>query len=241
MARYGFFIDLGRCVGCQACTVACQNVNALAPEVRLTKVCRTAVGDLTNLRATYRVQQCLHCDDPPCVAVCPTGATYKSADGPVLLNAEDCIGCRYCTTACPYDARTFDAATGKVAKCSMCFSRVEAGESTACVATCLGGARISGDLDDPDSAISAAIRQPGTVRIGGTSMHFKLPPGWGREVLPPDLAWPAYVYPWQSILQPLGQLLLGGAAAAVAVSFAANLVNGLRERGSHHEDQPDAE
>lgn len=241
MARYGMFIDLGRCVGCQACTVACQNINMLNPVVHLTRVCRTTAGEPPHLRATFRVQQCLHCDDPPCAAVCPTGATFKTADGPVLIRAEDCIGCRYCMTACPYDARTFDETTGKVAKCSMCLARMQAGEATACAATCLGRARICGDLEDPGSEISQAISQPGTVRVGGTSTFFRLPPGWEREVLPPDLSWPAYVYPWQSILQPLGQLLLGGAAAAVAVSFAANLVRGLRERGNHHEDQRDAQ
>lgn len=237
--RCGFYIDLSLCAGCQACTVACQNQNGLLPDQAFTRVLRHETGTFPDIKALFLVQcQCLHCEAPACTEVCPTGATYKTAEGPVLINGEDCIGCRYCATACPYNARIFDPETGKAEKCSLCFTaRVQNGDVPACVATCLAGARQIGDLDNPEDPIHKLVMEPNVVHVAGTSFYFKLPPHFDRSVLPPDFKAPAFVYPWQSILQPLGQLMMGGAAAAVAVSMAAHGLKALRERGKgndHH-------
>jgi Fe-S-cluster-containing dehydrogenase component len=102
--------------------------------------------------------QCQHCEDAPCVAVCPTGASYVNADGVVLVDRERCIGCKYCMTACPYNARIQDHETGEVEKCRFCVL-TDDGQvpEPACVGTCVTGARIFGDLDDPSSDLSKAI------------------------------------------------------------------------------------
>ena len=101
---------------------------------------------------------CNHCNHPPCVTVCPTGATWKrEEDGIVVVDPDLCIGCKYCILACPYDARFLNPVTGAADKCDFCLHRVEKGLVPSCVNTCVGGARIFGDLGDPDSDISKLI------------------------------------------------------------------------------------
>jgi Fe-S-cluster-containing dehydrogenase component len=102
--------------------------------------------------------QCQHCEDAPCVSVCPTGASYINNEGIVLVDRERCIGCKYCMTACPYHARIQDHETGEVEKCRFCVWHDDGSVPTpACVDTCVTNARIFGDLDDPESEISQAI------------------------------------------------------------------------------------
>ena len=120
---------------------------------------------------------CQHCANPPCVDVCPTGASFKRADGIVLVDRHSCIGCRYCVMACPYKARSFvhepvtdqkpDVPRGKgcVESCTMCVHRVDDGRKPACVEACPEGAMLFGDLNDPDSAISRRVREISTTRI----------------------------------------------------------------------------
>ena len=100
---------------------------------------------------TYMLPRlCNHCEEPPCIPVCPVSATYKRPDGIVVVNNERCVGCAYCVQACPYDARFINHETNKADKCTFCAHRVEAGLLPACVETCVGGARIFGDLNDPN-------------------------------------------------------------------------------------------
>lgn len=234
MARYGFYMDMVACAGCQACTVACQNLNGLDPRNAFTRVHRYEAGAFPDLQAAFVARQCMHCDDPPCTEVCPTGASYKMAEGPVRIDGDKCIGCRYCITACPYDAREVDVNTGKVIKCTECYERSAAGLPPGCVQTCIAGARLAGDLDDPASAISQAVQQPGVVQVKGTSVYLKLPAHVARSAFPADFRAPAHVYPWQSILQPLGQLILGGTGLALVASFAAQTLSAAREGGKDH-------
>ena len=96
---------------------------------------------------------CNHCEKPACVPVCPVGATFKREDGLVLINADTCIGCGFCVQACPYDARFLNHETHTADKCTFCAHRIAAGLLPACVETCVGGARIFGDLHDPQSVV----------------------------------------------------------------------------------------
>ncbi|SMB99319.1 prokaryotic molybdopterin-containing oxidoreductase family, iron-sulfur binding subunit [Thermanaeromonas toyohensis ToBE] len=106
--RWGMVIDLGRCVGCSACTVACKAENHLPPGVVYRPVLEEEMGSYPNVERKFLPRPCMQCEKPPCVKVCPVGATYKRPDGIVVIDYEKCIGCRYCLTACPYGARTFD-------------------------------------------------------------------------------------------------------------------------------------
>lgn len=106
--RWGMVIDLRKCVGCSACTVACKAENKLPPGVVYRPVIVNEVGTFPNVSMQFTPRPCMQCENPPCVPVCPVGATYKRPDGIVAIDYDVCIGCRYCLTACPYQARTFD-------------------------------------------------------------------------------------------------------------------------------------
>ena len=163
--HWGMLVDVRQCIGCQACTVACSNEND------------TPAGSFRTIVSTYSVAQpedagqpagtyvlprlCNHCDNPPCVPVCPVGATFKRDDGLVLVDGDRCVGCAYCVQACPYDARFINHDTGKADKCTFCGHRLAAGLLPACVETCVGGARIFGDLNDAKGELRQRIDAAG--------------------------------------------------------------------------------
>jgi len=101
-------IDLRKCVGCNACTIACISENRLPPGVLYRPVIEEEMGEYPNVTRRFIPRPCMHCEHPPCTPVCPVKATYKRPDGIVVVDYDRCIGCRYCLTACPYNARTFD-------------------------------------------------------------------------------------------------------------------------------------
>jgi len=126
------------------------------------------VGEYPNTQTVHFPKSCLHCEDPPCVPVCPTGASYKRAeDGIVLVDYDKCIGCKYCSWACPYGARELDEGSKVMTKCTLCVDRVhsttlpEAERKPACVLACPTSARLFGDVHDADSEVSRAIRDRG--------------------------------------------------------------------------------
>ena len=164
--HWSMLVDTRRCIGCQACTMACAIENA-SPEGSFRTVVATyavTAGGKTGLSLLPRL--CNHCEEPPCVPVCPVSATFKRKDGVVLVDGDRCVGCAYCVQACPYDARFINHVTGKADKCTFCSHRVEAGLLPACVETCVGGARIFGDLNDAKSQISRRLKAAeGQVRV----------------------------------------------------------------------------
>ena len=137
------------------------------------------VGEFPRTETVHFPKSCLHCEDPPCVPVCPTGASYKRPeDGIVLVDYDKCIGCEYCAWACPYGARELDEQQQVMKKCTLCVDRIyddnlpEAERKPICVLSCPTGARIYGDVHDPDSAASQAI-----TAAGG----YQLMPEWDTE------------------------------------------------------------
>lgn len=106
--RWGMVIDLRRCVGCHACTISCVAENKLPPGVVYRPVLDQEIGAYPNVTRRFMPRPCMQCEEPPCVPVCPVNATWARPDGIVAIDYEQCIGCRYCVTACPYSARTFD-------------------------------------------------------------------------------------------------------------------------------------
>lgn len=108
LTRWSMVIDLVKCVGCHACTVACVAENKLPPGVVYRPVIEEEVGSFPHVRQRFTPRPCLHCQNPPCVKVCPVKATYQDKEGVVVVDYNRCIGCRYCLVACPYSARTSD-------------------------------------------------------------------------------------------------------------------------------------
>lgn len=151
--HWGMVIDLRKCVGCQACSVACATENQTPLGSFRTTVGVYEVSTVSGARRVTLPRLCNHCDNPPCVQVCATQATYKRADGIVVVDNRVCIGCAYCVQACPYEARFANSETHTIDKCNFCLHRVEAGLLPACVETCVGGGRVFGDLNDPNSQI----------------------------------------------------------------------------------------
>jgi len=106
--RWGMVIDLQKCIGCKSCTVSCVAENNLPPGVVYRPVMSEEIGTFPNVRKRFLPRPCMQCENPPCVPPCPVGATYQRPDGVVAIDYDQCIGCRYCVTACPYGARSFD-------------------------------------------------------------------------------------------------------------------------------------
>jgi Fe-S-cluster-containing dehydrogenase component len=201
--KLGLVIDLDTCVSCQACVTACKAWNTqsdLGAPLSDQDPYGDASGTFLNRVHGFQVQpeagaaqtvhfprSCLHCDDAPCVTVCPTGASFKRAeDGIVLVNEADCMGCGLCAWACPYGAREVDVAAGIMKKCTLCVDRIhdEArapdDRQPACVRTCPTGARHFGDLADPDSHVSRLVAARGGVdlmpELGTRPVNKYLPP-----------------------------------------------------------------
>jgi len=187
--KWVMVIDQSKCVGCDLCLAACHAYNDTPPNIswsRVEEVAPTSTG-----KRVFRPIPCQHCQDAPCVDICPVGATYHRHDGLVMMDYDKCIGCRYCQLSCPYGVRHFNweefsgpnpdvpaAGTpeiprrprGVVEKCSFCVHRIDRGlaagltpgidpdATPACVVACTYGARLFGDLNDPDSPVSVALR-----------------------------------------------------------------------------------
>jgi Fe-S-cluster-containing dehydrogenase component len=220
--RYALAIDTNKCAreeGCHACVTAC-HVEHNVPDIRkadgtvdneeeIKWIWKESVEhtfhDSVNRYSSEELKHreipvlCNHCDNPPCVRVCPTQATYKREDGPVMMDQHRCIGCRFCVVGCPYGARSFNwsdprdhfenrkvtndlyptRAKGVVEKCTLCADRLARGLEPACVEACPQDAMIFGDLEEPDSEIRKYIESTFTVRRKaelGTrpQVHYKL-------------------------------------------------------------------
>ena len=176
--RWGMLIDSGKCAsGCTDCVTACNTENGLSGGTLPTDsqwIRKIEIKEIRTGKTQSLPMMCQHCAEPPCVDVCPTGASFKRADGIVLVDRHSCIGCRYCVMACPYQARSFvhapldnqkpDVPRGKgtVEGCTLCVHKVDRGEQPACVTACSDaghGAIVFGDLNDPHSEISKRVAQ----------------------------------------------------------------------------------
>ena len=194
MTQLALVIDLNVCVGCHACVTSCKEWNtsgvagtladldpyAMDPNgTFFNRVQSFEIGEFPQTETVHFPKSCLHCEDPPCVPVCPTGASYKrKEDGIVLVDYDKCIGCKYCSWACPYGVREYDEKRGVMTKCTLCVDRIydstmaAADRLPACVKACPTSARLFGDIHDPGSAVSLAIRDQG---------GYQLMPEWSTQ------------------------------------------------------------
>jgi molybdopterin-containing oxidoreductase family iron-sulfur binding subunit len=183
--RWGMLIDTTKCApGCTDCVTACNTENGLGGGPDATRpqwIRKVEIKEIKTGRTASAPVMCQHCAEPPCVDVCPTGASFKRADGIVLVDRHSCIGCRYCVMACPYKARSFvheevtdqkpDVPRGKgcVEGCTLCVHRIDQGhKTTACAEACAKaghGAILFGDLNDADSDISRRVREIQTTQL----------------------------------------------------------------------------
>ena len=154
MAHNAIVTDLNRCVGCLACSAACKSINGVQPGSFWCKTLRIGPnpveggsGQFPDVYHYFLTVQCQHCENPECVHVCPTGASYVAADGTVQIDKQKCIGCQFCVMACPYGVRYLNEDEKVVEKCTLCQQRTNQGELPQCVSQCGGMARFFGDLD----------------------------------------------------------------------------------------------
>ena len=179
-------IDLTKCIGCGACVIACAQGNGISSNL-WRKVIDCGVGSPPERKRICLPLSCMHCDSPPCLEVCPTGATFQRPDGVIEINHRRCVGCGYCIVSCPYMARVIifqkgpdgqaSELMGVSSKCDFCIHRVEAGlkqglrpgidrdASPLCVISCSSGALSFGDWDDPGSQVSRLIGDGRTVAL----------------------------------------------------------------------------
>ena len=188
--RWGMLIDTAACVpGCNDCVTACNKENGLSGGTAATDaqwIRKIEIKDISSGREVSLPMMCQHCEHPPCVDVCPTGASFKRVDGIVLVDKHRCIGCRYCMMACPYKARSFvheplqdqnpDVPRGKgtVESCTLCVHRIDQGGQPACAEACANKVILFGDLNDPESAIAKKVKSVVSTQIRA---DLKLNPG----------------------------------------------------------------
>jgi molybdopterin-containing oxidoreductase family iron-sulfur binding subunit len=232
--KFAMVIDLGLCIGCRRCAYACKLENNIPdtispPYIMVFEYEKTGYKEFapiaepfenvnrlkyTKLRKDkmYMPVQCNHCDDAPCAKVCPTGASYKAIDGIVMVDWTQCIGCKYCIQACPYQARRFNwwspvispdrinpkvpmRPHGVVEKCTFCVHRTRKGMTTRCVEACPNKARTFGNLKDPESAVSNLIADEPSFRLKerlntGPNLYYltatkRKPMRWFKPLPPP--------------------------------------------------------
>jgi tetrathionate reductase subunit B len=179
---YGMGVDVERCIGCARCVVACKTENDVPEEPHFfnTWIERYLIRndgevevqspnggidgfapleDPGSVRRTFFVPKlCNHCENPPCVQVCPVGATFITEDGVILVDEGYCIGCRYCVQACPYGARYIHPEKHVAGKCTFCYHRLRGGRLPACVEVCPTGARIFGEVEGRPTPLSRFMR-----------------------------------------------------------------------------------
>jgi tetrathionate reductase subunit B len=250
--HYAFVIDVARCIDCRACLVACSVENNVPMDhTRIWVHDQQVQGQWPVLDRVFVPYNCMHCDHPPCIEVCVSGATYKDkVSGLVLVDQEACIGCGYCVEACPYDARYIDQTRGVVDKCNACVQRLDIGLEPACVATCVGKSRLFGDLNDPTSTVSIALRnaksvtsldyEKGEVDTDPNIYYLNLPETdsirssdpFGQvkqETLPRDPHYGIAQQGWKKVAIPLMALAVGATFLTQAIFFTKQLLEGEKE------------
>jgi Fe-S-cluster-containing dehydrogenase component/formate-dependent nitrite reductase membrane component NrfD len=207
MPHYGFAIDLRKCIGCHACTIACKAEHEIPIGVNRCWVKSVEKGTFPDTRRFFFPVLCNQCDDAPCVRICPTSALYKRRDGIVDLNGAACIGCRACMVACPYDQLFIDPNTHTAEKCNFCANRVENNLLPACVSVCPTECRIFGDMEDSTSEVYRIVQSASiTTRKPekGTHPHVYYI-GAEQSAIQPEIATRPFYFKEGSVaLRPLG-------------------------------------
>ena len=255
MARKAMLIDLKRCSGCGTCVAVCQLQNNQKPGVSWVKLERCEWDDYPNAHRCYLPHACMHCDDAPCVVSCPTGASYKTDDGIVLIKYDVCLGCSDCIEACPYGARTintnaanyFNASSpapyesfgvqriNVAEKCTFCYDLLNEGVEPVCVTNCPARARYFGDITDAGSDI--AKRASGATGISGNGFYYAVLADMPAGMLVSKVTAPVSpvnpIAPDDVKKAPTTGILIGvGAAVVVAAGVGAGVARNKKNKTS---------
>lgn len=234
--------DTTRCINCKACEVACRaewDTPLGYSRDWVTEVEGETDDGMPSLM--HFPGRCQHCDDAPCVEACPSGASYKREDGIVLVDDALCSGCELCVPACPYDARFLNPITRTISKCTFCQPRIDQGLEPACVQTCVGGALIFGDVNDPNSEVSRLLAEKewitlttDEVDIGPNHYYYTGGRAAPDEVLP--VAHERYLAGAiiDDVVNPAGVIGIGALAGLLTFSAIAKLSR-RREEVAEHE------
>lgn len=267
MTRKAMLVDLARCAGCGACVVACQMQNNTRPGIAWVKMDRSEWGDYPNSEGRcYVPHACMHCDDPACVAACPTGASYQNEEGVTLTDYDLCIACGSCEEACPYHARRmnmstewlFDAAepspyeaygvqrSNVSEKCIFCNELTKEGRLPACVVNCPGRARSFGDIENPEDPIYELAKN--ATNIGASGFYYVKPEGMSSSNLisilmrasSPESQTPEPGVDAGDSGGGINPVIVGvGGAAVVAAGVGAGLVYNKRRKAKSEEGASD--
>jgi formate dehydrogenase iron-sulfur subunit len=231
-----FLLDLGRCIGCQACVVSCKTGNELDEGTQYIRIIEQTRGVFPNLAGGFDNHRCYHCTDAACIAVCPTGALFKE-DGMTRLDRGACSGCGYCVESCPYGVP--EMVGGRSSKCDACAATTKAGGEPWCVTTCPSRALMYGDRDEilAEARARAAVlrdRYPnaqvyGETQAGGLGVVMVLPDDPDVLGLPVDPDPPLVARTWQRLVQPGAIALTGVTVAAAGIAAVIARRNHLAE------------
>jgi len=243
--------DATKCTACRGCQLACKQWNQLPAKQTINRGSYQNPPDLQSntwmiirfqeisdgnggVKWIYRKDACMHCTDAACVKVCPSGALHHTKYGTVALDSSKCIGCKECIFACPFDVPRYDPETDKVAKCDMCFSRIDNGLEPACVKACPTGALQFGDKEEMLKIANKRIEELdgkatlyGDKFVKGTHMMYILPEKASvYDKLPEKPRVPISVIAWKDFLKPLSLIAAGGVLAG---SFLHYIIHGPKD------------
>ncbi|MBI5462216.1 MAG: 4Fe-4S dicluster domain-containing protein [Gammaproteobacteria bacterium] len=237
--KYVMLVDTERCVNCKACEVSCRAEWNTPLGYSRNWVSEVMAVDPNGMPTLSLLSgRCMHCDSPPCVAACPTGASYKRDDGIVLVDRDLCTGCEFCIDPCPYNARFRDPTDGMISKCTFCQPRIDAGEEPACVHVCFTRALMFGDANDPSSEVARRLAEGTWQRLVttevdvGPNLYYSKGTQFDATVLPQKKS-PTVAAQTLAVVNPGLKIGLGGMLGLFGAAGVLKLVKRKEEVASH--------
>jgi Fe-S-cluster-containing dehydrogenase component len=232
MAKYSILVDLSSCLGCKSCAQSCRYENKVSPGVSWLKVEDEVLSNAKGPELYTFPMACLHCGEPSCAKVCPVRAISKQPDGTVQRDEAQCVGCKYCVSACPFGQSHFNELLKKAEKCTLCKDRQDRGEVPACTVNCPTGARSaveSNKLQTEANNRIALAKKMGLDytlysgdKVGGTHVAYVVPKGVQIESGPQGKGPSPTIGVWQGVVKPVAKVGLGAVVGAVAIAGLSN-------------------
>lgn len=241
--KYVMLVDSERCVNCDACVTSCRSEWGTPLGYTRNWVSEVVAVDSVGMpKLSFLSGRCMHCDEPPCVPACPTGASFKREDGLVLVDKDLCTGCEFCVDVCPYDARFRDPSDGMISKCTFCQPRIDDGEQPACVNVCFTDALVFGDANDPSSKVSQMLKQGGWKRLItdevniGPNLYYSDNTVFDETVLPKVKKSTFAAQTLEGGVNPVMKIGLGGMLGLFGAAGLVKLTKRKQEVASHERE-----